>query len=102
MRMKQPILTGIFSLFCVARLWTPLGLMAEETVCPAVFPCNSDGTVQAPYNQGDCAPYFEEMCQPYAHCSMFCESEKEELVKQNRKLKKQLKSAKRRLMRGTR
>ncbi len=35
---------------------------SEGFVCAAVMPCNSDGTVQAPFDTGLCAPMYRSQC----------------------------------------
>lgn len=35
---------------------------SEQFFCAAVLPCNSDGTVQAPFDQGLCAPTYRSQC----------------------------------------
>jgi hypothetical protein len=33
-----------------------------EVVCATIVPCNPDGTVFAPYDQGACAPLYRSQC----------------------------------------
>ena len=40
-------------------------LAADEVACIEILPCNEDGSVYAPYNEGDCADHFEEVCRNY-------------------------------------
>jgi len=91
--MKTLILFSI-SLFATALLAAPLAA-ADDVVCPAVFPCNADGSVQPPFNKGDCAPFFAEMCRPYAYCEILCENTKEDLMRRNRRLRRELRVLKR-------
>jgi hypothetical protein len=35
---------------------------SEPFVCAAVMPCNDDGTVQAPFDEGLCAPTYRSWC----------------------------------------
>ena len=37
-------------------------VLAVDTICAAVNPCNSDGTVTKEFAYGECAPVFEQRC----------------------------------------
>ena len=37
-------------------------LLDDDTVCAAVMPCNPDGSVQAPFDSGNCAPLYQRQC----------------------------------------
>ena len=73
-------------------------------ICPEVYPCNSDGSVQAPFDQGACGVKFAKQCvgDKANKTISSCEASRSEaeastkaLQKQVAKLKKQLRAAKR-------
>ena len=106
--MKAAILSVVFTFLAVFSALIPSVVRADqdEIVCAAVVPCEPDGTVQPPYNQGPCASAYEAMCRPYADCAGFCDdqckNETLQLVQRNQKLKRQLRLVKQRLLRAGR
>lgn len=84
----------------------PVEAMAQEDeVCVAVYPCDDEGNVIAPYDKADgfCAERFRSQCagvkaEIAAAKLVSCRSEKESLAsgykKEIRKLRKKLKKAK--------
>ena len=100
---------AVFKLILVAVVFNAAvchqSVLAEEgeIMCAAVLPCNPDGTVQAPYDQGLCASYYETVCQKYGLSVLSdqvqsCTEERDLLIKQNKRLRRQLKAVERQLM----
>lgn len=82
-------------------LWCPQSTRAEDgVVCAAIYPCNEDGSVQSPYNEGACAEYYRDMCsgsevQKEGDGLLQCEIARAQLTRTNKRLKKQLRAVKR-------
>ena len=67
------VLSPRFKGFTVMKIYSVLALMLiafapnvfaedSEPVCAMVAPCNADGSVFAPFDDGVCAVYYAKMC----------------------------------------
>ncbi len=56
--MKSPVRLLLLILLIIA----PNSGYAEDVFCAQVMPCNSDGSVQSPFNTGPCAGYYASIC----------------------------------------
>jgi len=75
----------------------------EQVLCAHVYPCNADGSVQAPYNEGDCRDYYERICftKVYNELSgelVSCETEKGSYEKKHSQALKRLRKLRRRAL----
>ncbi len=66
-----------------------------DLVCAAIHPCNSDGTVYAPYNSGECAAKYALECagdvtNKVGDALVSCENSRADLQDQLNKLAKKL------------
>ena len=96
--MKIRLLIKRHILYLVTMLCLlPSNLPAEENqvVCAAVAPCDKEGNVVDPYNQGDCAQSYYITCQNILMNQMAGELDSyllkiQKLEKQNQQLRKKL------------
>ena len=71
------------------------GASDDLVVCAAVHPCNEDGSVQTPFNQGACAEHYALECAKDAFDresdgSISCNTDRENLGQQVKRLTKLL------------
>ncbi len=101
----SPILFSLtVALSLVASPNTTFAQGSDDLICPAVYPCNDDGTVKAPFDQGECGKMFIKQClsdkakadvKDCEDLRAFDTSSVKKLKREVSKLKKQLKLIKR-------
>jgi hypothetical protein len=101
----SPILLSlVITLSLVATPESTLAQGLDDLICPAVYPCNDDGTVKAPFDQGECGKMFIKQClsdkakadiKDCEDLRAFDTSSVKKLKREVSKLKKQLKLIKR-------
>ena len=61
--MKRNLLVAVlFGVFLAAFPLQSAYALDEIDRCAAVYPCNPDGTVQAPFDKGECAELYQRQC----------------------------------------
>ena len=98
--MKKLIVIAFSSLLMIGGL-PPAAFSAEDVVCAAVYPCDENGVVEAPFNQpGACLAHYQKICLEKIYNRVgsdlvSCSDATADLQRKNQVLKKQ----NRRLMR---
>lgn len=86
----------LFALIVISLFVTLSAAAQEEAYCAAVYPCNKDGTVYAPFNKGACYTYYQLIClkgetlRDLDKDLQECEASKDRLKNKVRRLRRKL------------